>query len=153
MIYIECKADRVLASSITSIPKRDFIHAGNKSGVCKRLERHRNCKGLVDEDPWSTDPPYMKKLKRENLSQHELQILHDNSNDNRLIVLCPRLEEWILKTAKEAGLDVKKYHLPDDATKLHREINITLGKFERLIGELKNKNPERLKILERLLEG
>lgn|SRR3990167_2412955 len=152
MIYIECKADRVLASSITNIPGREIIHAGNKSGVCKKLEKNRNCKGLVDEDPWSTDPSYMKKLKRENLSNHELQILRDNSSDNCLIVLCPRLEEWILRTVKEAGIDAKKYNLPDDATKLHREINLTLGKFERLIDELKNKNPERLRILKRLLE-
>lgn len=151
MIYLECKPEFILAKSLTGIPKREFIHERGKPKVCKQLERRRDCKGLVDEDPWSTQPPYMKKIKlKEDISEHDLKILHDNSNDNCLIVLCPRLEEWVLKTAKEASIDVRKYRLPDKAIRLHREINIDLSKFERLIGDLKNS--ERLKILKRLLE-
>ncbi|MHA1578898.1 MAG: hypothetical protein ACTSUQ_04600 [Candidatus Freyarchaeota archaeon] len=32
----------------------------------------------------------------QNLSEHDLKILHDEKN-NRLIVVCPRLEEWLLE--------------------------------------------------------
>jgi hypothetical protein len=152
MIYIECKADLILTKSITTIPSKEICHAGNKSGVCKKLQRYRKCTGLVDEDPQGTSPSYMKKLNRENLCKHDLKILHDNNSDNRLIILCPRLEEWILKTAKEASIDVRKYDLPNDGKKLHRQININLNKFEKLMDGLKNKNPERLRILKRLLE-
>ena len=149
MIYVECKPDFTLVKSITGIPKREIIHAGGKSEVCKRLEKNKNHKGVVDEDPWSVQPPYLKKLEtKENLSDYELKLLDDN-NDNRLIVLCPRLEDWILKTAKEADVDVRKYNLPEDPTKLHEVINNKIDKFDDLIENLKDH--ERLKILKNLL--
>ena len=94
----------------------------------------------------------MKKVRLENnLFQHELKVFHDESNGNHLFVLCPRLEEWILKAAKEADLNVKKYSLPATPEKLHRVINLDLSKFERLLEELKDL--ERLKPLRRLLES
>jgi len=51
MIFVDCKPDRVLVWSIMGISKREIRHAGNKLRVCKELERRRNCRGLVDEDP------------------------------------------------------------------------------------------------------
>ncbi len=151
MIYVECKPDFTLVKSITNILKREIIHEGGKSEVCKRLERQKNCRGLIDEDPQSIQPPYVKKMiAKDDLSKLELKILQDN-NDNYLIVLCPRLEEWILKSAKEADIDVRRYNLPNNARKLHREININLDKFKILIADLKDCN--RMKTLKRLLES
>lgn len=66
--------------------------------------------------------------------------MNDNSNDNDLIVLCPRLEEWVLKATKEAEIDITRYNLPDDGDKLHRMININIDKFEKLITDLKEKS-------------
>lgn len=138
MIYVECKPDRALVSSL-GVPKRNIIHEGGKSKVCRRLEKSRNSKGLVDEDPLSEQPPYIERL---NLIQdrHEIKTLHDNRRGNYLVVLCPRLEEWILKAAKEAEIDLGKYNLPDDAEKLHKIINININKFEKLIAELKGRS-------------
>ncbi len=153
MIYVECKPDFTLVKSLTKIPKKEIIHEmKGKSEVCKKLERQRNCKGLVDEDPLSTQPSYIKKVKLENeLFQYELKVFRDESNENRLIVLCPRLEEWILKAAQEADLNVERYHLPNIPGKLHRVINLDLSKFERLLKDLKDS--ERLKTLRKLLES
>jgi len=151
MVYVECKADFTLVESITEIPKKEIIHEGGKSEVCKKLEKKKNCKGLVDEDPWSVQPPYVKKLgMKEDLSSYDLKILHDNSNKNALIVLCPRLEEWELKAAKEVNVDMKQYDLPKEPSKLHAIININLDKFERLIESLKQRS-NRLKALKKLL--
>lgn len=151
MIYVECKPDFALVKSITNISKRKIVHEGGKSEICRRLERQKNCRGLVDEDPWSIQPPYVKKTKLEDdLSKHEIKILHDNSNNNYLVVLCPRLEDWLLKAAEESKIDVKKYNLPNDAEKLHGEINIDLDKFRRLVNDLKD--CDRLKTLKKLLE-
>lgn len=151
MIYVECKPDFALVKSVTRIPKREIIHEKNKPGVCKRLEKQRNRKGLVDEDPSSTQPSYMRKLKLEDdLFQAELKVFHDESNGNYLFVLCPRLEDWILKAAKQAGLNVQKYGLPSVPERLHRVINLDLDKFERLLEDLKDS--KRLKTLKGLLE-
>ena len=153
MIYVECKSDFALVKSVTRIPRREIIHERKgKSGVCERLKRQRSGKGLVDEDPLSTQPSYIKKVKLENeLFQYELKVFRDESNKNRLVVLCPRLEEWILKAAQEAELNVGKYHLPNTPEKLHRVINLDLENFEKLLEDLEGS--KRLKTLGELLEG
>lgn len=152
MIYVECKPDFALVKSVTKIPKREIVHEINKPEVCKRLGRQRNYKGLVDEDPSSPQPPYVRKMNLENnLPKDELKVLYDGPRDNRLIVLCPRLEEWILKAAREANLNMKKYSLSNTPEKLHREINLNLDKFERLLEDLKD--TKRLKTLKKLLES
>jgi len=152
MIFVECKPDRVLAECLTRTPIREISHEGGKSGVCKKLEGNRNCTGLVDEDPLSAQPPYMTRLRLENdLPQCELRVLHDDSNHNDVVVLCPRLEEWILKAAEESGIAVASYQLPNTPQKLHQVINLHLPKFERLVQGLENS--ERLRTLKKLLEG
>jgi len=72
--------------------------------------------------------------------------MHQKSRNNTLIILCPRLEEWILEAAREANVDLQKYNLPNDPAKLHQQINIQIDKFQRLIERLKTKS-NRLKKL------
>ncbi len=153
MIYIECKPDYALVRSLTQTSKRDILHEfKGKFEICRHLENQRNCKGLIDEDPAGTQPPYLKRLQRQDdFSEYDLISLHDSNNGNYLIVLCPRLEEWVLKSSKEANMDVRKYDLPNDGPTLHRYININLGKFEGLLEDLKGSS-RRLRTLKRLLE-
>jgi len=153
MIYVECKPDLTLVKSLTNVTRREITHEFKGKGeICNRLRKQTNCKGLLDEDPSSAQPHYVKEAMLENeFPQHDIKVLHHSSTDNRLIVLCPRLEEWILKAASETGIDVRKYDLPNDAAKLHRHINISLDKFENLLEELKESS-NRLKTLKKLLE-
>jgi len=153
MIYVECYPDLAIVKSLTRVTRRGIIHEFKGKGeICNRLRRQTNCKGLVDEDPSSGQPHYMKEARLEkDFSEHEIKVLHDDTNNNYLVILCPRLEEWVLKAAREAGTDVRKYKLPNNAAKLHGEINIALDKFERLLKDLKNSS-NRLKLLKKLLE-
>lgn len=52
MVYVvECEADRTLVKILTTAPKRDIIHGGNKAGVLKiLLNRYESSKGMIDED-------------------------------------------------------------------------------------------------------
>lgn len=154
MIYVECKAEQALVRCITNITRREIVHEPGKSRVCKRLAEQGNCKGLVDEDPYSAQPHYMKKLRLEtDLAQEELKVFYDESNGNHLFVLCPRLEQWVLKAAREANLNMEKYRLPNTPEKLHRVINLNLDRFERLLEDLKDKDSKRLKSLRKFLES
>ena len=151
MIYVECKADVALVELITEVPE-DIIHAGCKSEVCKQLKRERDCMGMVDEDPWGSQPLYMNIMEQEdNLPQYEIKTLHDDDNNNNLIVLCPKLEDWVLKNAVEADIDVTEYGLPNHAIGLHRIINRRLDEFKRLVANLKGHG--RMEVLERLLKS
>lgn len=104
----------------------------------------------MDEDPLSAQPPYIRKLKVRGPSEWKLKVLGDDERANCLIVLCPRLEEWILEAAKEARIKVEKFGLPNDPLGLHEQINLGLSKFEASIKELKD--TDALKALKRLLE-
>jgi len=151
MIYTECKPDSTLVK-ILGNPKKQIIHLGGKPEVCKQLAKRENRRGLVDDDPFSIQPPYLKKLRvMEDLSHYGLKILNDTSKNNVLIILCPRLEEWVLEAAKEAGIDIKRYNLPDDGEQFHKVINIDLRKFEKLVNDLKVKS-KMMKALEKALK-
>lgn len=149
-IYVECKPDYTLVKSITTLPKRLINHAGNKSEVCKNVKKHEMCIGLVDEDPFSVQPLYLTELEVEDLSSSELKVLHDPSKDKYVVVMCPRLEDWILRAAQEINIDVRKYGLPNDGVSLHRKINANIDKFEKLIKDLENCT--RMKKLRKLIE-
>jgi hypothetical protein len=137
MIYIECKPDYVLINSLTKFPRKEIVHEfKGKFEVCKRLETNKNSKGLIDEDPYSVQPKYLARTELKEVV-HDIKVLYDSSNDNYLIVLCPRLEEWVLQAAQIAKVDVRKYDLPNDARKLHEVININLEKFEKLLEDLR----------------
>lgn len=140
MIYTECKPDSTLVKML-GMPKKQIIHQQGKPEVCKQLAKRENWIGLVDEDPFSVQPPYLKNLQvKENSPNYGLKILSDPSKNNDLFILCPRLEEWIIKATEEAGIDIKRYNLPDDGEKLHKVINIDLRKFEKLVKDLKGKS-------------
>lgn len=149
--YTECKPDSALVRTL-GIHKKEIIHLGGKPNVCKQLEKRENCRGLIDEDPFSVQPPYLKKLQvNEDLSGYGLKILNDNHRNNDLILLCPRLEEWVLEAAKEADIDIQKYNLPDDGERLHKEISLNIDKFEKLIIDLKGKS-KMIKALEKSIK-
>ena len=134
MVYVECKPDVALVESL-GISYRDIEHTGGKSGVCKKLEKQFNSIGLVDEDPGAGTPSYINTLK---LSAQEncIKIFIDNKNKTKLIMLCPKLEEWILKVAKKSKIDPKKYGLPDNPSFLHSKINSDIQNFKLFLNEL-----------------
>ena len=139
MIYIECKPDYVLVNSVMKTSRKEVVHEfKGKFEVCKRLENAKDSKGLIDEDPSSVQPAYVQRARLEtDLPEQGIKVLYDNSNNNRLIILSPRLEEWVLKAAQIAKVDVRKYDLSNDARKLHEVININLDKFEKLLEDLR----------------
>lgn len=148
MIYVECYPDKILVNNL-GIPSKEIKHLYGKGNICNKLERSRNSKGVVDEDPLSTQPSYISKL--ELLSdEHEIKLLYDENTQNYLIILCPRLEEWLLKAIHIAKVDINLYNLPEDADELHKTINTKPGKFEELIKILRKKS-ERFKTLEKIL--
>lgn len=140
MIFIECKPDEALLKSL-GVTKKRIDHRGNKPEVCKALEKNNNSKGLIDEYPWSVQPSYMDRLYiTQNLKEDMGIVVFSDEKENIVIMLCPRLEEWILSVAKECKVDIRKYGLPDDPEKLHGVVNLNLKKFHVLLDDLKSKS-------------
>lgn len=148
MIYVECTPDATLLKTL-GIKRKEILHEGGKAKVCRRLEKKEGCKGLIDEDPNSVQPPYLKRISIEKLS-NGVKTGEDNINNNTVIILSPRLEEWIIEAAREAKVDIKKHNLSDNPDELHKIINANVDKFEELIGDLRTKS-KRMKVLSDLL--
>jgi len=151
MIYVECNPDEALIKAL-GIPRRGIHHSGNKVKVCKRLQKSKNSKGLVDDDPLSEKPPYIDRMKLHS-NEHNIKLLYDERSKNYLIVLCPRLEEWILEASKEVNIDVSNYSLPNKPVELHKIVNTRIKEFEKLIEDLIKQGSRMLKTLEKLIKG
>ncbi|MDZ7401133.1 MAG: hypothetical protein ONB37_13300 [candidate division KSB1 bacterium] len=135
MIFVECNADKTLLTSL-GIQAKDIYHVFSKGNVCNRLRKNKNCIGLVDEDPDSGQPQYLETLALIS-DKNDVKVLNDKNNQNYLIVLCPRLEDWIVAAAQQAEVDLASYNLPANGNALHKVVNVRLADFERLIKELK----------------
>jgi hypothetical protein len=149
VLFLECKPDESLARTL-GCPRKECLHFAGKSRICLRLERVNSTVALLDEDPRSEQPSYLARL---NLieERHDIRILQDASRGNRSVILQPRLEEWIIRTAQEVGLELTAFRLSANGNELHREINTRLRSFEKLLVAILSAKSARLMYLKQVL--
>lgn len=153
MLYVEGKADEVLVIGL-GLPRGEVSRELNKDEVLKQLDRQSHCLGMVDEDPNSPQPIQLSRMiVAADYDLLGLRALEHRAQNNRVILLRPRLEEWLLRAAGDAGLAVggRRYNLPSSPTRLHREINLDLSKVERLLADLTETDSPRIRQLRALL--
>lgn len=140
MHIVECDADVVLVSELTSISERRIRHASGKHAVLRRLIfKDTDSIGMIDQDPLRIQPKkFLQRFNRIQYSATEkLEILSYMKKNNRLIVLYPRLEEWILEASRRASIDVRRYNLPRNPDQLHEIITLKLNRFRQLVRDLR----------------
>lgn len=135
-LFLECNPDEILAKTL-GVPQSAITHSNDKGGVCKRLSNSTGMKGMIDEDPMSAQPAYLKGLK-EKEKIHSIRYLIDYHRSHTVIVLCPRLEEWILQACKNrtGWIDITRFGLPDNSNRLHEDINFRLKNFQKAVQKL-----------------
>ena len=157
MLYLECNADLTLAQALTRLPRREIAHERKGKGeILKQLARRFDCQALLDEDPGQAIPAYLARLPvTADYAQLGLRVYADAARRNRVILLRPRLEEWLLRAAADSGLRVgdRRYNLPNNPARLHQEINLDLSKVARLLSDLIAADAPRLQQLRNLLTG
>jgi hypothetical protein len=150
-LIVECKPDETVAF-VLGVSRRDVEHAGNKAGVCKRVSGRSGTTGMVDEDPDAAPQRYLKTLA-EKPAEHEIRVLYDSERGNRLVVICPRLEDWLVQSAKSGGLKMTDFGFEsDNGRHLHREINHRLANLERLVKALLSARNSRILWLQALIK-
>src|SRR5687768_14074220 len=113
MIYVECSPDEALVRITAGLPKRDIIHEQGKFEVLRRLARSQGLQAMLDEDPASIMPSTLKRMRVEQeLNEAALRLMLDPRKSNRVILLCPRLEEWVIGAAREGQKNIEDYGLP-----------------------------------------
>lgn len=142
MFVVECRTEVTLVTCLTSVSKKRVTHASGRSRVIRQLlKNYENSVGMVDEDPNATHSHDMQRFSEIEFSKRDaIRILCHNQRNNCLIVLCPRLEEWIIEASREANIDLNRYNLPNDPEGLHEIINIKIDKFQQLVEKLMKKS-------------
>lgn len=147
---MECNADEALAHAV-GIPSRSIEHSLGRGRVCKRLQQLKDATGMVDDDPDVTKPSYFKCLA-ESKRDHGIRLLDDRERGNRIVILIPRLEEWLVQAAKQSGLKMTDYGFSsDNGVQLHAEINQRLKSLDGLVSSLVERKSHRLLYLKSLL--
>jgi hypothetical protein len=149
MIYVECKPDKIL---IHTLDIREITHFGGRCFVCRELERRKNLVAVIDEDPRGPQPSYLKKLKLIK-QQNSLKLFYDKENNNKVIMICPRLEEWILKAAKQQKIKLSDYNLPHESNQFHLVVNLDITNFQKLIHTLKKSKNKMLITLKKFISN
>ena len=137
MIYIECNPDLELVRITKQIPRSEIIHElKGKYEICKRLKERANNIALLDEDPASNQPLYLNNMLIISLTAANIRLLYDKNKNNYIVLLLPRLEEWVIRATIQSQIDIRKYNLSNSARELHHEINYKIDKFEKLVMKL-----------------
>ena len=145
-VLVECFADEALVRAL-GVGRREILHAGDRGRVCNKMRKGSRLTGLVDEDPGGPTPGYLDELALIEESG-DMRVLEDKSRGNKLIVLRPRLEEWILEAAREADLDWNALGLASSPSLFRKMIATRPGRIAEVVRSIGGKS-RRLSKLER----
>ena len=149
-VILECKADEALAKAV-GVPRQSVQHFLGRGRVCNRLAHVTRTTGMMDEDPEVTKPLYFSCLVYLS-GDHAIQFFLDKERDNRVLVLRPRLEEWLVQTAKDSSCKMTDYGFAsDNGVRLHGEINQRLDSLRKLAQDLLKAESKRMLRLRELL--
>ncbi len=117
MLYVECYPDEVLARTL-GVSRRDIRHEHGKGNIIRRLRNLSAGTGLLDEDREGYQTAGLREYRL--AEQHGKLILmkHATIATKQLILICPRLEEWLYGRAAARGVKPGDFGLPDTAMRL-----------------------------------
>lgn len=150
-LYLECKPDETLAVALGVSP-RTIIHSHGKGRISNYLKKKTDVMAMVDDDLGGSDTPTLLQFT-EVSSNHDVKLKLNKATNNRLVVIYPRLEPWVIKTAKDAGVKMEKHGLPEKLRDLDEIINFRLKNLTSLLTELVELKNPRVVWLQSLLAG
>jgi len=125
------------------IPRKHILPMGSKGNVIKKLKDRPGDVGIVDEDPSSIQTQSRELANYQVIETGEgLQLLaRRGSGGQRLIVLCPIVENWLIDRAGTCRIDPKQYHLPSTAKELKELLHYEEKEwFRRFLSELTDRD-------------
>jgi hypothetical protein len=145
-IAVECNADEKLVQLLFSENDVKILHQNGRGNILNYLRKKSTTSGigLIDEDPGSAHTrDFVSSYEEVECVGNVKRFSRKDNNDITVVMLSPRLEEWIVSRASDSGIKMSDYSLPDDGIKLHdryhyeKEDNFT-SLINKLI-ELKDK--------------
>lgn len=98
-------------------------HEANKPKVIEKLRKLDARIGIIDEDPDSEQPSDMKNYQEIERVGDIIIFERKDNTKKHLFVICPRMEDWLLKRAAGNNISLRNFNLKNDPNEIH-EINI-----------------------------
>ena len=118
-VLAECYPDVALLGAL-GVPRKQLRHERCKGEIINRLKKLPGAIGLVDEDPGSAQPRDLTDSYHEAQAAEGLRLLvRQGKGGQKLVVICPRLEDWLMQRARSSGIKPEDYGLPSDPDRLH----------------------------------
>jgi hypothetical protein len=139
---VEDAAHKALLQSL-GISRKEISVFGSKGNVIKSLRERPGDMGIVDEDPQSTrTQPHELANYREVGRGEGLRLLaREGHNGQRLAILCPRIEDWLIQRAKLSNIDPTRHYLPSTPKELKQMPHYEEKEgFRRFLEELKERD-------------
>jgi hypothetical protein len=139
-VFAECFPDTALLR-ILGVTKKQLRHESCKGEVVKRVLKTDSTTGLIDEDPSSAQPRDLSNYRQIKSAEGLRLLVRSNNENKKLIIVCPRLEDWFIERAKLSGIRPENYGLPCDPNRLHSIPRYDNKEgFKRFLAELKEKD-------------
>jgi hypothetical protein len=139
-VLVECYPDAALLSAL-GVPKKQLRHERCKGEVVKRVRKFDLATGIIDEDPVSAQPRELDNYNQVRAAEGLRLLTRRDDKNKRLIIICPRLEDWLIQRAESSGIRPEDYGLPSDPNKLHSIPRYEKKKgFHSFLAELKERD-------------
>jgi hypothetical protein len=139
-ILVECYPDETLLRTL-GVPRKQLRHERCKGEVVKRVLKFDCATGVIDEDPASAQPRELDNYKEVRAAEGLRLLARRDDKNKRLIIICPRLEDWLLQRAGLSGIEPEDYGVLSQPNHLHSipRYERTDG-FQRFLSELKEQD-------------
>jgi len=118
VIIVECNLDELFIKSL-GFSRRSIKHESGKGEVLRRVRNNPVAIGMIDEDPYSSQPRDMERYEEKEVRGSVKLLGNRNNPKMHLIQVSPILEKWLYERARINRMPMDDYDLPRDPMKLH----------------------------------
>jgi hypothetical protein len=101
------------------LPRKQLLHFGGKYELVKNLKERTYDVGMIDEDPGKVQPQDMGSYRQMDSGEGLHLLTRQGSGGQKLVIVCPKLEDWLIARAKSSGIRLEDYGLPSNPDRLH----------------------------------
>jgi len=143
MIFLAEDAPHKSLLQSLGIPRKGILLLGSKGNVIKSLRDRPGDMGMVDEDPESiqTQPRELANYQEVDRGEGLRLLARKGHTNQKLVVLCPRIEDWLIQRAKLCDIDPTRYYLRSTPKELKELIHYEQKEgFRRFLEELNERD-------------